>query len=409
MALVRPFPALRPAANVAEVVAAVPYDVVSTAEARVLAAGNPLSFLRVSRAEIEFNDETDPSADTVYRRASANLDVLKRTAPFVEDTPSLYFYRLEDGSHQQTGLAGCFSLDEYDRGMIKRHERTRPDKENDRTHHMLALSAQTGVVFLAYHDSADVTEIRRQVCASEPLYDFTAADDVRPIVWRVSAQYQPPLVDAFESIPSLYVADGHHRIASAVRVRDELAPKTFGSPEAESCFVLGVAFPDTEIRILPYNRTVSDLAGLTADGFLDALRDRFPVHAHDDSMPVKGRVSMYLAGQWFSVDLAVDPPPAHNAGLAATLDVARLQDRILAPMLQVADVRTDQRLMFVGGARGTRALANAVDTGSAAVAFSLAAVTPDELLSVSDAGEMMPPKSTWFEPKLRDGLLIHLI
>ena len=410
MALVRPFPALRPAASAARAVAAVPYDVVSTAEARALAAGNSLSFLRVSRAEIDFDDDADPYDATVYQRASENLDALRRAAPFVEeDRPSFYFYRLEAGSHRQTGLAGCFSLDEYDRGIIKRHERTRPDKEDDRTRHMLALGAQTGVVFLAYRDSNDVTAIRDRVCEDTPLYDFTATDAVRHTVWRAGDEHARQLVDMFERIPSLYVADGHHRIASATRVRDELASETLGDPEAESCFVLGVAFPDTETRILPYNRTLSDLAGLTTNGFLDELRGRFPVRAGADSVPVKGRVSVYLASGWYSVDLSAVPPPASDTSLAGTLDVARLQDQVLGPVLQVADVRTDPRITFVGGARGTRELTHAVNMGNAAVAFSLAPVTPDELLAVSDAGEIMPPKSTWFEPKLRDGLLIHLI
>ena len=390
--------------------AAVPYDVVSVSEARALAAGNPLSFLRVSRAEIDLDEDVDAYDPMVYQRASTNLDALRAAAPYVvEDTPALYFYRLEVGSHQQTGLAGCFSLDEYDQGIIKRHERTRPDKEDDRTRHMLALGAQTGVVFLTYRESTDVTTIRERVCQEAPLYDFTATEGVRHTVWRVAERDVRKVANAFGRIPALYIADGHHRIASAARVRDELAGAKRQDPEAEACFVLGVAFPDTETRVLPYNRTLSDLAGLSPDALLDALRDRFPVHADAEPAPTKGHVSVYLEQRWYSVDLTVSPATESETDVAGQLDVARLQHGILGPLLNVADIRTDPRIAFVGGARGTQALTEAVDSGNAAVAFSLAPVTSDELLSVSDAGEIMPPKSTWFEPKLRDGLLIHLI
>ncbi len=407
MAVIHPFHALRPETEAAAAVAAVPYDVVSASEARALAAGNPLSFLHVSRAEIDLDEDVDAYDTMVYQRASANLDALRAAAPFVvEHEPSLYFYRLEVGSHRQTGLAGCFSLDEYDRDIIKRHERTRPDKEDDRTRHMLALGAQTGVVFLSYRDSSNVNSVRDRVCTEAPLYDFTATDSVRHTVWRVGGSHVQRVVNAVGEIPALYVADGHHRIASAARVRDELAGANQHDPEAEACFVLGVAFPDTETRILPYNRTLSDLADLTPAAFLDALRDRFSVQPDAEPTPPKGQVSVYLEQRWYSVNLTAAPTATDVAG---SLDVARLQDGILGPVLKVADIRTDPRIAFVGGARGTQALTEAVDSGSAAVAFSLAPVTSDELLSVSDAGEIMPPKSTWFEPKLRDGLLIHLI
>ena len=407
MAFVHPFHALRPEPEAAAAVAAVPYDVVSTAEARALASGNPLSFLRVSRAEVDLDADVDAYDPMVYERATTNLDALRAAAPFVvEDAPALYFYRLEAGSHQQTGLAGCFSLDEYDRGIIKRHERTRPDKEDDRTRHMLALGAQTGVVFLTHRESNDVTIIRDRVCQGAPLYDFTAAEGVRHTVWRLGEHHVRKVVKAFGQVSTLYIADGHHRIASAARVRDELAAANQHDPQAEACFVLGVAFSDTETRILPYNRTLSDFAGLTPDTFLEALRGRFPVRLDAEPDPTKGSVSVYLEQRWYGVDLTATSTASDRAG---ALDVARLQDGILGPLLKVNDVRTDPRIAFVGGARGTRALTEAVDSGKAAVAFSLAAVTADELLSVSDAGEIMPPKSTWFEPKLRDGLLIHLI
>jgi uncharacterized protein (DUF1015 family) len=410
VALVRPFHALRPIPDAASAVASVPYDVVSRPEARDLAAGNPLSFLHVSRAEIDLDPDVDAYDDAVYERAAENLETLRAEAPLVvEESASLYCYRLQDGAHEQTGLAGCFSLDEYDKGLVRRHERTRADKEDDRTRHMLAVGAQTGIVFLTYRASTDVTAVTTRVCREEPLFDLTAADGVRHTVWRAGPSDAVAVVEAFGSLPYLYIADGHHRIASAARARDELSRANNHDSGAEACFFLGVAFPDNETRILPYNRTVANLAGLTPAGFVDAVQARFPVQADADPVPAKGQVAVYLDGRWYGVDLRRGVVGGRTSEVSSELDVAVVQDHILNPVLQVADVRTDTRMTFVGGARGTRALEDLVDSGQAAVAFSLAPVTPDELLSVSDAGEIMPPKSTWFEPKLRDGLLSHLI
>ena len=415
--------------------AAVPYDVVSTSEARRLAAGNPLSFLHVSRAEIDLPAGADPYDRQVYGRAARNLATLIERAPLVvEKEAALYLYRMRVDGHEQTGLAGCFSLDEYDRNVIRRHERTRRDKEDDRTRHMVALRAQTGIVFLAYRATATVGNVIGGGAAGPPLLDVAAADGVRHSVWRLSAAATRAAVSAFADVPAVYIADGHHRIASAARARDELAGD---DQNHESRFFLGVAFPDRETRILPYNRTVANLAGRTPPDFLEVLRERFRVTAGGPPVPPKGRLAMYLDGAWYSIDLASagaagtaatatatgraaatgtgedggpsGGAPAAGAEPAARLDVAILQDGILAPVLKVADIRTDPRVTFVGGARGVGALEQAVDSGAAAVAFSLAAVTPDELLAVSDAGGVMPPKSTWFEPKLRDGLLIHSI
>ena len=406
MAILRPFRALRPAPAAAAAVAAVPYDVVSTREARDLAVDNPLSFLRVSRAEIDLPDGADPYGPRVYERAAGNLKALVERAPLVVDPePALYLYRMQAGEHEQTGLAGCFSLDEYDRGVIKRHERTRRDKEDDRTRHMVALRAQTGIVFLTYRATATLDGVVDGGAAGPPLLDVAAPDGVRHCVWRLPPEATSAAVSAFAAVPAVYIADGHHRIASAARARDELAGD---DPAHASRFFLGVAFPDRQTRILPYNRTVANLADRTTEQFLTALRERFPVTADGPRVPPRGRLAMYLAGGWFCIDLA-QAKAAAPGGPAAQLDVAILQDRILAPVLGVADIRTDPRMTFVGGARGIGALEQAVDSGAAAVAFSLAAVTPDELLAVSDAGGIMPPKSTWFEPKLRDGLLIHPI
>ena len=407
MAIIRPLRALRPAPAAAAAVAAVPYDVVTTSEARRLAAGNPLSFLHVSRAEIDLPDGTDPYGRDVYERAARNLSALSERAPLVVDPePVLYVYRMQSDGHEQLGLAGCFSLDEYDRDIIRRHERTRRDKEDDRTRHMVALRAQTGIVFLTYRATAAVDRIVDGGAAGPPLLDVAAPDGVRHSVWKLSAEATRAAVSAFAGVAPVYIADGHHRIASAARARDELAGE---DPAHASRFFLGVAFPDRQTRILPYNRTVANLAGRPADEFLAALRGRFPVTDGGPPVPPKGRLAMYLEEAWHTVDLTAARAAASGAEPAAQLDVAILQDRILADVLDVADIRTDPRVTFVGGARGVGALEQAVASGAAAVAFSLAAVTSDELLAVSDAGGIMPPKSTWFEPKLRDGLLIHTI
>ncbi len=404
MAIIRPFRALRPVPSAAAAVAAVLYDVVSTDEARRLAADNPLSFLHVSRAEIDLPADVDPYSSTVYELATRNLRALIDQAPLVvEAEPSLYLYRMQAAGHEQIGLAGCFSLDEYDRDVIKRHERTRRDKEEDRTRHMVALRAQTGLVSLTYRATAVIDTIVTHGAAEPPLLNVAAPDDVRHTVWRLSAEATSAAVSAFADVPAVYIADGHHRIASAARARDELSGGDRG--HASQCF-LGVAFPDSQVRILAYNRTVANLAGRTPAEFLDALRARFPVASCGPPVPPKGQVAMYLDGAWHAIDLA-----AAKTGRVPgkPLDVAILQDQILAPVLDVADIRTDPRVTFVGGARGIGALEQEVDSGAAAVAFSLAPVTTDELLAISDAGGIMSPKSTWFEPKLRDGLLIHQI
>jgi uncharacterized protein (DUF1015 family) len=400
MATLIPFRALRPTPADAAQIAAVPYDVVNTDEARALAQGNPLSFLRVSRAELELADDTDPYADAVYARAVDNFRMLKDASLVVEDAPSVYFYRLQMGQHTQTGLAACFSVDEYDRDVIKKHERTRRDKEDDRTRHLIALGAQTGPVFLTYRASPDVDAIAARQTTGAPLFDFTAADGVRHTIWRVDGADCDGLVAAFARIPALYIADGHHRAASAARARAELGNR------GESGAMLAVAFPHDQVQILPYNRIVKDLGGLTPDAFLQAVRDRFEVEAGDATPERRGEIAMYFRGAWHTLKPRVMPNAADPIG---SLDVSILQDQLLAPVLKIADVRTDKRIDFVGGARGSAALEQAVDGGKAAVAFSLYPVRVSDLIAVSDAGAIMPPKSTWFEPKLRDGLLIHQI
>ena len=409
MAAVRPFRALRPEPGAAAGVAAVPYDVVSTEEARALAADEPLSFLHVTRPEIDLDPGTDPHDPVVYETAVANLSRLRLAAPLVVETvAALYVYRLRDRDHVQTGLAGCYSLDEYDSGAIKKHERTRPDKEDDRTRHMVAVEAQTGVVFLTYRQTPVIDAEVEVVCGTEPLFDFEAPDGVHHTVWRAAEEQTTRLVGGFAAVPTLYIADGHHRAASAARARQALAETAGGAVPDERAFFLAVAFPDSQTRILPYNRTLSDLAGATPEQFLRSVTGRLAVEPTSETTPAKGAAAMYVGGRWYRVGLSAGESGAGRDPVAS-LDVSVLQERLLGPVLDVADIRTDPRVRFVGGVRGTAELERLVDSGQAAVAFSLAAVTVPELLAIADVGAIMPPKSTWFEPKLRDGLLTHLI
>jgi len=384
-------------------VAAVPYDVVNTEEAQQLAAGNPLSFLHVSRAEIDLPPDTNPYADAVYAKAVANFAALKDSAPLIqEDAPSVYVYRLTMGHHVQTGVAATFSVDEYDRDVVKKHERTRKDKEDDRTRHIVELRAQTGPVFLTYPDSRAIDEIVARVSAAAPLFDFTAVDGIQHTIWRADAEAQKALVAGFASIPALYIADGHHRAASAARTRQRLGASGAGPWDS----FLAVAFPDNQMQVLPYNRVVKDLNGHTATSLLSKLREQFTVKEGPATPSRKGEVAMYLDGRWYTITLGTAP-----AGLSAAdaLDVSRLQDTVLTPLLGIGDVRSDKRIDFVGGARGTAELEKLVNSGKAAVAFSMFPVSVADLMQISDAGGIMPPKSTWFEPKLRDGLLSHVI
>jgi uncharacterized protein (DUF1015 family) len=306
------------------------------------------------------------------------------------------------GGHEQTGVAACFSVDEYEADVIKRHERTRRDKEDDRTRHITELRAQTGVVFLTYRASDDVDGVVARAVSAPPLYDFTAPDGVKHTIWRTTAADTGTLAGAFAHLHALYIADGHHRAASAARARADLR-----GTAGEADRFIAVAFPDNQMQILPYNRTVKDLAGRTPDQFLTAIRERWTV---SDGPPVprrKGEVSMFLGGRWYAIDIGTAQPD--DASRASTLDVALLQRHVMEQLLRIEDVRTDKRIDFVGGARGTAALEEAVNSKRAAAAFSMFPVTVDDLMAISDTGGIMPPKSTWFEPKLRDGLLVHLI
>ena len=405
MAIIRPFNALRPPTERAPQVAAVPYDVVNTAEARALASGNPWSFLHVSRPEIDLPDGTPSYSDEVYAKAATNFEALRRDCPLQnEETPSLYIYRLKMGDQEQTGIVACCSVDEYDQDIIRKHERTRRDKEDDRTRHILVLRAQTGPVFLTYRAQEKIDSLVEEALeGNPPLYDFVANDDIHHTIWRLPAY--DPLVEAFKDVPYLYIADGHHRAASASRARAQLRDEGFGFiGNEEYNFFQCVLFPDNQLRILPYNRIVRDLKGLSRVDFLAAVKAKFAITQNASPSPTeRGRWSMYLNGRWYGLELRAEAEKP--SGAVKSLDVSVLQDQLLDPILGIKDVRTDKRIDFVGGIRGTEELERLVNEGQAAVAFSLYPTTIGDLLMVSDAGQIMPPISTWFEPKLRDGLL----
>jgi uncharacterized protein (DUF1015 family) len=410
MSLIHPFRAWRPAPDHAAAVASVPYDVVSTEEARALAQGKPLSFLHVVRPEIDLGPEIDVHDDRVYARGRENLDRFLRDVPFQEEAePSLYVYRLGYQGREQTGVVACCSVDEYDGDLIRKHEKTRPDKEDDRTRHVVEMAAHAEPIFLACRDHAGIEARVAEVVAGPPLYDFTAEDGVQHTVWRVPAP--AGLVSAFASVPCLYIADGHHRAASASRARDHFRkanPRHDGTEEYNR--VLATVFPAGQLRILPYNRAVTDLGGLSPEAFRAALERLGPLAADAPPSPEsRGAFRVCLreapGPRWYGFRLQ----PAPGAGVIESLDVSLLQDRVLAPLLGIEDPRTSKRIEFVGGIRGTAELERLVREGKAAAAFSLYPTSLDELMAVSDAGQIMPPKSTWFEPKLRSGLVVHRI
>jgi uncharacterized protein (DUF1015 family) len=406
--VIHPFRALRPPAKRVAEVASPPYDVVSTEEARALAADNPLSFLHVSRPEIDLPEGTDLYADSVYRKAAGNFEKLISECPLEEEkTESVYLYRLIMGKHEQIGIVACCSVDEYDNDTIRKHERTRRDKEDDRTRHMLTLSSQTGPVFLTYRANDDIDSMVLETTMTPPLYDFTAPDGIQHTIWHTPDPVR--FVQAFRDVPYLYIADGHHRAASASRARAELKERSFGhTGDEEYNFFLAVIFPDNQLQILPYNRIVRDLGDLTPGEFFLKVKTKFNVTEDAEPTPAQpGQWSMYFVKRWYGLTLKEELPKRLDP--VVSLDVSILQDKLLDPILGIKDLRTDKRIDFIGGIRGTQELEKLVDSGKAAVAFSLYPTTVEDLICVSDAGSIMPPKSTWFEPKLRDGILIHNI
>lgn len=408
MAIIKPFKALRPVAEKAKQVSCVPYDVVYESEVRTYIERNPLSFLRVTRAEGEFPEGQVPPVADIFGRARQNLETFIQEKIYQTDPEeALYIYQLASDEHSQTGVVGCCSLDEYESGVIKKHEKVRPDKVADRTGHLLAVGAQTGLIFLAFRGTPETHELIAEAVKSEPLYSFECPQGVSQRVWRITDT--APWVAAFAAVPALYIADGHHRAESAMLARDEMRARNSSHTGREDYnYVVAGIFPAEDLRILPYNRVVEDLNGLTSDEFLEKIQDEFTVADTGQKVPQRhGDVCMYMDGVWRTLSYThceeTDRDPIER------LDVSILQHHLLEPILGIQDARTDQRIGFVGGARGTDELVRLVDAGTVKVAFSMYPTTMDDLFAVSDMGEIMPPKSTWFEPKLKDGLLVHKI
>jgi uncharacterized protein (DUF1015 family) len=404
MTLIRPFAGLRPVAGRAEDVVAPPYDVLNSAEARTRAAGRPWSFLHISKAEIDLPEGTDPHADEVYARAASNLRSMLQEGVLVRDPqPCYYIYRLVMGDHRQIGLVAAASVAAYDSNRIRKHEFTRPDKEDDRVRQIEALQAQTGPVLLAYESRPEVDALLEAVTARDPDVDLVADDGIGHTLWAVSEQAViEQISSAFDAMPALYIADGHHRSAAASRVA-----VSHGGSDAASWF-LTVIFPHRQMQILDYNRVVRDLSGMSAETFLARVAERLEVVPVADPVHPQGpgHFGMYLAGQWYRLAARKENIPADPVG---RLDVSVLADQLLSPLLGIEDPRRDTRIDFVGGIRGLEELERRVDSGEMAVAFSMYATRMEDLMAVADAGEVMPPKSTWFEPKLADGLVSLVI
>ena len=408
MTLVRPFAGLRPAPQHASAVAAPPYDVLNTEEARARATGKPHSFLHISKPEIDRPAGTDPYAAVVYETGAKNLNRLSGEGVLIRDTePHYYVYRLKMGDHVQTGIVVAASVADYDTNRIRKHEFTRPDKEDDRVRQIEALNAQTGPVLLAYKADDAVDTILESAAAGAPLYDVTADDGIQHTLWQIAdAATVDRLTLLFDAMTALYIADGHHRSAAASRVA--AARRGKGKSDTAEYF-LAVAFPHDQMRIFDYNRVIKDLGGLSADAFLAKLGERFDVAPADAQVrPDKPtRFGMYLDGRWYRLDIKAAHIPKTDP--VARLDVSLLQDNLIAPVLGISDPRRDKRIDFVGGIRGLGELEKRVNSGEMKVAFSLHPTTLDQLMAVADAGQVMPPKSTWFEPKLADGLVSHVL
>lgn len=395
MAILHPFRAVRPDPSVVADVACVPYDVINAAEARTMAQGKPLSFLHVIRPEIDLPEGTDEHEDAVYETGGNNLRAfVDATYTMREPDPSVYMYRLVMDGRAQTGIFGCVSVDDYDSDVILKHEKTRPSKEDDRTRHILAQGAHAEPIMLTFRDSDAVTGLMETCEQDAPLYDLTTDDGVRHTLWRFAAAQ--PVVEAFAGIDRLYVADGHHRCKAASRAAAEMNGE-------EVRYFPAVLFPMGMMQIMPYNRIVRRVPG-GVGAFMRTLEERFGLTRDPAPSPRNpGNVSVYAAGRWSSLRL----PESGRTGATDKLDVGRLTEFVLEPLLGITDPRTDANIDFVGGIRGTDELERLVDSGAAEIAFSMYPTSIEQLVEVSDAGLLMPPKSTWFEPKLRSGFLVH--
>ncbi len=411
MSLIRPFAGLRPVPEHADAVIAPPYDVLNTEEAREKAQGRPYSFLHISKPEIDLPEGTDPYSDQVYSQGADNLQKLIDKGILTREPQACYYlYQLQMNEHVQTGLVAIASVAEYDRNRIRKHEYTRPDKEADRVRQIDALNAQTGPVFLTYRHNATIDSLSERISQSSPLYDLTADDGVQHRLWRITEPKDIDLITkTFEAMNCLYIADGHHRSAAASRVAEMRNSEANGDGEASHDYFLSVIFPDNQMNILDYNRVVRDLNGLEQAAFLKQLEERFDVQTSEQQVkPARsGEFGMYLSGQWYR--LTIKPAQIPEQDPVGRLDVSLLQNNLIEPVLGIDDPRRDKRIDFVGGIRGLGELEKRVDSGEMQVAFALYPTALSELMAVADAEEVMPPKSTWFEPKLADGLVSHVL
>lgn len=409
MAVIRKFKAIRPTSEMAEAVAALPYDVVNSEEAREMTKDKPYSFLHVDKAEIDLPVDTDIYSPQVYAKAKENLDKLVSDGILVQDNkPMLYVYELTMDGRSQTGLVACTSIDEYLNGIIKKHELTREDKEQDRIRHVDICNANTGPIFLAYRTVDEISAIIENVKKNAPVYDFTAEDGIKHRAWVIdNDETANKLIELFKAVPNLYIADGHHRNASAAKVglkRRAEHPDYTGDEEFN--YYLAVIFPSDQLKIMDYNRVVKDLNGMTSEEFMNKLAEKFDIHEADGRAKPEKQYDfgMYLDKKWYMLT-AKENLCVNDA--VAGLDVSILQDNVLIPILGIGDIRTDKRIDFVGGIRGLDELERRVDSGEMKVAFAMYPTSIDQLMTIADENKIMPPKSTWFEPKLRSGLFIH--
>ena len=410
MPLVQPFRGLRPAADKASDVVAPPYDVLNTAEARKRVEGHPLSFLHISKPEIDLPEGTDPYSAEVYTKGAENLQKLINDKVLMREAKSCYYvYRLIMGEHQQTGLVVSASVADYDTNRIRKHEYTRPDKEDDRVRQIDALNAQTGPVFLTYRNNDIIEAINKKTSKTTPLYDLTADDGVKHTIWLIDNDEDiNTLTTTFDAMECLYIADGHHRSASASRIAASRNKGNSGGTAAHDYF-LSVIFPDNQMQILDYNRVIKDLNGSSKDALIENIKKSFSIEAMDTLYkPQKStEFSMYLKGQWYKLQVNADLIPKSDP--VGALDISLLQNNLIEPLLGVSDPRRDKRIDFVGGIRGLEELEKRVDSGEMEIAFAIYPTSLSQLMDVADANEVMPPKSTWFEPKLADGLVSHVL
>ena len=412
MALVLPFKGVRPQPQLASQVAALPYDVMTREEAQKAVAGNPLSFMHVEKSEIDVPDQTQSNDTLIYQTAKRNFAQMREKGTLLQDkSPCFYIYRQQMGGRKQTGIVGVMSVSEYDAGKIKKHELTRNDKEEDRINHVSTVNAQTGPIFISYRERQNLSRIVDKITAGTPEYDFTADDGIIHTAWVVADDKQiEEIKNEFQKVDALYIADGHHRAAAAAAVarKRRSQDKTTGAThEYES--VLAVLFPDTQLKVMDYNRAVKDLNGLTPDQYLEKISSSFAVSSDFAARsPQKLHdFGMYLGGKWYKITIINGM--YNESDPVASLDAAILQEHLLDPVLGIKDPRVDDRIKFIGGIRGMDELEKSVNKDGFAVAFSLYSTTMEQIIKVADAGAIMPPKSTWFEPKLRSGMFVHEI